>query len=423
MPTKTIKLDSAMPRILLIVLGLLCLLFMFLATKWFLGNSISTQVIQKEVAEFAVSLAPSDPQTHFATGVLYEQSFQAEDMSKSLEEYEKAVALSPNNYLLWIAYGKAKERNGDSEGAEKALLKALELAPNYAQVHWVYGNILLRQDKNKEAFVAIRRAVESDAKFATPAATVAWDLFEGDIDEVKKSIGNSAPVQSALATFLAGQKRFGESLKIWSNLPEEDRKTTFLKDSEKILNQLITEKKYRSALPIKKLLAAENSKDVLIGKVTNGGFEIGIDNAKIDVFKWNIAKGNQPKIGPNVEQKHAGEKSLALVFNSPIGKDFRSISQIVAVESDTSYAFEAFYKSKLETSATVKWEVVDASSGNVLASTNSFEENASDWKSLNVSFKTNEDTEGIIIRLVREKCTSADCSISGTIWLDDISLN
>ncbi len=421
MQTKAFKISSPLQRILLIVFGLLCLVWLFFAAKWFFGNAIATRVLQKEVAELAVSLAPNDPQTHLTAAVLYNQSFQPEDLPKALAEYEKAVALSPNDYRLWLAFGKALERTGKSESAAKALQKALELAPHYAEVRWVYGNILLRQGKTAEAFAEIRRAVEGDPKFAAPAATTAWDIFEGDLEAVRKNIGDSASVKSALAVYLANQKRFDEALQIRNSIPENIRKTTFKEDGEKIFSQLIADKKYRSATRIKSELAGKDAAGISVGKITNGGFETAVNAEKAEVFEWEIAAGDQPQIGVNNEQKHSGGQSLVLVFNSAVGKEFRNVSQIVAVEGGREYEFEAFYKSALETSATVKWEIVEAASGRILASTDAIGRKT-DWKSSGVRFTTPEESEGIIIRLVRENCASADCSISGTVWFDDVSL-
>lgn len=421
MPSKSIELTALPQRILLILLGLLCLIFVFFAAKWFLGNSVANRIVQKEVAEFAISLAPNDPKTHASTGALYQNSSQIEDVPKSLIEYEQAVALSPNDYRLWMAYGKAKERTGDAAGAEKALVKALQLAPNYSEVQWVYGNILLRQDKTAEAFAAIRKAVAGNPKFAAPAASVAWDIFDGDISRVKKTVGDSAPVKSALAVSLAKRQRFDEALEVWNSLPIADRKTTFLSNAEELSSELINNKKYRAAVRLRAEFD-ESAKKTSVGKITNSGFEEAITNQKKDIFEWNIADGNQPKIGPNTEQKKSGGKSLALVFNSPRGKDFREVSQMVAVESGKNYRFSLFYRSNLETSATVKWEILDSISGAILGETNAVEQK-SDWQSSGVDFKVPENTEGVIIRLVRERCTSADCSISGTVWFDDISLD
>jgi tetratricopeptide (TPR) repeat protein len=422
MTAKTIKTDSLAGRILLIGIGLLCLVVLFFAARWFFGNAVAARPLQQEIAEFAVRLGPSDPRTHYAAAVLYEQSLLPEDLPKALAEYERAAALSPHDYRLWLAYGKALERSGDPLKAEQAVRKALELAPNYAEVHWVYGNILLRQGKNTEAFTALRRAVEGDPKYAGPAASTAWDIFENDIETVKKNIGNSAPVQVALAVLLAGQKRFDEALKIWNGLPPVERRTTFREDGRKIFDQLIANKKYRPALQVKAGFEGEKSPPTAVGRITNGGFEGLISPEKPEVFQWEIAAGNEPRIGISEDEKHAGEKSLTLIFSSAVNQEFRSVTQTVAVESGREYEFRGFYKSSLETSATLKWEIVDTVSGGVLAATEAIE-NQTNWKDQAVNFTTSAGTEGVIIRLVREQCTSTNCSISGTVWFDDLSLN
>jgi len=102
--------------------------------------------------------------------------------------------------------------------------------------------------------------------------------------------------------------------------------------------------------------------------VTNGGFETDI-KPSADIFGWQIADGVQPQIGFDVIQKRGGNQSLVIVFNSSNGQDFRSLSQTVVVESGKSHGFEAVFKSNLKTSATLKWEIVDASDGKVLAAT------------------------------------------------------
>ena len=259
--------------------------------------------------------------------------------------------------------------------------------------------------------------IKNTLKFAT---SIAWDIFEGDIEKIKQTIGSSASVKSALAVTLAEQKKFDKSLETWNDLPELARKKQFLEDSKRILSIFTSNKKYRSAFQIKSLIEPEEK--ISIGQVKNGGFETPVTIGGTGIFDWQIAKGKEPKIGVDIDQKNKGEKSLALIFNSPVGKKFRNIAQTVVVEGEKSYQFEFFYKSDLETKATVKWEVVNVLNGEVLASTEAIKEK-SNWESLNANFTTIADTEAVIIRLVREVCTSADCSISGTVWFDDISLN
>ena len=421
MSVKSIQINSSLRKALLVFGLFIFLFFTFLSICWFLGNSVARGATQLELARFAVDLAPSDPRTHFSAASFYERTFLPEDLPKSLAEYENSVALSPNDYLLWLAYARAKSQNGDSAGAVKALEKAYQLAPHYASVRWAYGNALVRQGNNSEGFELIRKAVEQDSKYAAPAAATAWGTFQGDIEQIKKAIGDSTRVQAALADFVAGQERYDEALQLWNTLPENERRTNFKKESENLYRQFVTAGKYRAAASVLSQTFTEKRKTIAVGKVTNGGFELDIELEKPNLFEWKLANGKQPVIGISNDQKYAGDRSLALVFNSPIGRDFRTISQVVAVESQKEYTLEVFCKSALETNATVKWEIADQKDKRVIASTDAVRAN-SDWTNLKTKFTTGSETEAVIVRLVRETCTTTNCSIRGKIWFDGISL-
>ncbi len=422
MATKSIKLNTITLRLMLLIPAVLCVIFVYSCAKWFFANTISTRSIYKEIAEFAVGLAPSDPQTHFAAAVLHEKTFLPDDLPKSLAEFEKAVALSPYDFRLWFELGKARERNGDTDGAEKALRKALELAPNYSQLQWTLGNFLLRQGNETEAFAQIRKAAEGDRAFANPAIASAWQLFQGDAARIKSYVGDSPNLKSAFALILAKEKRFDESFEVWSSLPEAARKTDFKANGDEIYKKMLEAKKYRSALRIFTDIAESDEKKFALGRITNGGFETNINPQNPEVFEWQIAEGVEPQILVDKAQKHGGEISLVIVFNNKDGKASRNISQSVAVESNRKYVFETFYKAELKTSTTVKWEITDAADGKVLASTEAIAAEA-DWTSLKAEFTAPETTEAVTIRLVRVPCNTTLCPITGKLWFDDFSLN
>jgi tetratricopeptide (TPR) repeat protein len=413
---KSIKLQTFASRIFLIFAGFACLTLFFFFAKWCFANALASKADTKEIAELTTQLAPSDPQTHYSLAVLSEKTFLPEDLPKSLAEYEQAAALSPDDYRFWFALGKARERNGDAPGAESALRKSLEFAPNYAQVQWALGNVLLRQGKIDEAFVEIRRAAEGDAKLANPTVSSAWQIFDGDLAQVKQNIGDSAQTNSALATFLAKQKRFDEAIEIWNALPAEEKKIGLKQSGEEFFREMLAAKRFRDALQIKTEIG--ETENFAPGKLSNGGFETEVKTKDASVFEWQIADGLQPQIGFDDAQKRGGNRSLVVVFNSATGKDFRWISQTVAVESGKSYRFEMFYKADLKTAATLKWEIVDASSDKILATTNSTLAN-SDWTNLQVEFTASETTQAVMVRLVREVCKSGICPIAGKIWFDD----
>ena len=185
---------------------------------------------------------------------------------------------------------------------------------------------------------------------------------------------------------------------------------------------MLAAKKYRDALPIQQSISEQTDAESFApGKIYNGGFESEIKRERASVFDWQIADGAQPQIGFDDAEKRGGNRSLVMIFNSSNGKDFRQISQTIVTESNRKYIFEALYKSDLKTAATLHWEIIDASDGKNLATTNAIAERA-DWTRLNTEFTSSENTQAVTVRLVREACKSIICPISGKVWFDDFSL-
>lgn len=422
MAIKSINLSNiALRGSLLVVVGLLCILGVYFAVKWCIASTLAVQTDSREIAEFAADLAPNDPKAHYALATLYEKTFLTEDFANSLAKYEQAVSLAPNDFRLWLDLARARDREGDSKGAEMAYRKAVELAPHYSRIHWALGNLLLRQGNTEEAFVEIRKAVENDSKYANPAVNVAWQFFEGDVQLISQKIGDSIPIKSALSAFLAGQQRFDEAFTLWNALSPEEKKTTFKAEGEVLLQNLLATKRYRDALSVQSQISQIEGEKFESGKIFNGGFETDIKTANASQFEWAIAEGLEPKILFDATQKYGGSRSLVIVFNSLNGQDFRTIQQTIALESGKRYVFETFARAELKTQATVKWEIVDTASGQILATTSAVPAN-SDWTALTTEFNTTPATQAVTIRLARVACPNSMCPISGKVWFDDFNL-
>lgn len=421
---KSIVLETALTRAVLPIAMLICLAAIVFFVKWFFANSISAQAPSKDVAEFSVGLAPNDPQTHYALAVLNEKTFLPADLSKSLTEFEQATALAPYDFRLWLALGKARERRGDAAGAEAALRQALALAPNYAAAQWTLGNVLLRQGKTAEAFNEIRRAATAnDAAYKNQTITTAWQIFDGDLAAVRQHIGDAPNLNAALAVFLAKAKRFDEALEIWNRLSPEEKKTNLKSDGENLFGEMLAGKKYRDARRVQQSFDDQPEAERFApGKIFNGGFETEVMREKAGIFDWRIADGAQPQIGFDDAQRHGGNRSLVIIYNSANGKDFRLVSQMAVVKAGKTYQFELFYKADLKTAAAFRWEVVDAADDKVLATTGAISTNA-DWTNLKAEFTTAENTQAVTLRLARESCKSIICPISGKVWFDDFAIN
>ena len=128
---------------------------------------------------------------------LEKRSLLPGDLEDAARHYEEAVRLSPNDYRFWLDLGLTREELGDRAGGEKALRRAVELAPFYANPHWYLGNLLLRAGRGDEAFAELRRAAEADAKLRPQLFNAAWTVYGQNVDEIKKVVGDSAAADRA----------------------------------------------------------------------------------------------------------------------------------------------------------------------------------------------------------------------------------
>ncbi len=413
-----LKIRAPYSRVIIVLAGVLCISCLWFTVKWNFANALSSRTDEKEIAEMALSLAPDDPQTHFAVAVIYQKTFEDSDVKRSLAEYEQSAALSPNNYICWLELGQARERSGDTGGGLAALKKALELAPNYADVQWAYGNALLRSGNAEAAFEQIAKAAAGKPGLANAAVITAMTAFDGDAEKVRRTLGGTPDVSGAMASYFAGLDKFADAVAAWGSIPEPDRRTVFKDTGNALANKLLSAKQFRFAAAV---FGDVSDVRTSVGSVFDGGFETGVKLREAGAFEWLIAAGAEPQIALSTAQKHSGTNSLLFAFNTVKAAEFRIVSQRVAVEPNAAYAFEAFGRSELKAAVTVRWEIVDAADGKVIAKTEPIAP-VGEWASLTAQFVVPATSDGVFVRLVRSDCPSSVCPITGRVWFDDISI-
>lgn len=426
MSLKILKFKSGISHIVIFAIGVLFVLAAYFFIKWNFANLIATRVDTtrpeaKLVADWLVDAAPGDTETHYAAAVVYERTFEPEDLARSLAEYETSVAVAPHNYLVWVNLGRARDRSGDADGAEAAFAKALSLAPNYASVQWAYGNALIRHGKADAGFTMIAKAAAFDPKYADSASSIALQIMDGDVAEARRLLGDTPDTNAALAKVLASQKRYDDAFDSWSRLSLDDKTTAFKDTSMTLLAIFSAANKLRIAAAITGDLFGESGVKPVTGQIGNGSFESGLKLRDARPFEWNIAEGTDPQIGLSTAAKRSGNYSLWLTFDSFESKAFRSIFQTVAVVPGATYEFEGFYRADIKSKATFKWEMIDPTNSVRLAVSDDLAL-AGDWTTLRVKFTVPETTDGVLIRFIREGCGVAACPASGKIAFDDFSL-
>ena len=408
-------------RWLLFIPAILILLATIRAAGWFAGDSIAANAPETDAATAAIDFAPDDAAAHFAWANTKANSFDFNELPLAVGAYERAAALSPNDFRYWAALGKMRERVGDEVGAEKAVRKSVELAPNYTQVRWQFGNILLRRDKRAEAVAELRRATDSDPRFAPYFINlVAQFTPREEQANLPAVVGDSIPVRAALVNFYATDKNFDRALETWQKLPDKEKREA----GEQFYKTLLANQKFRTALAVKNQTGASQSTLNQIGQFTNGDFESDALDAgtTTNEFYWQIAAGAQPVIAFDQRQKHNGARSLIMDYNSISGADFRGIAQTLAVEPNTKYQLELWAKTAdWKSGSPFYWEIVGANN-QVLSKTNQIAAGNIDWQMLSAQFAVADQPEAVTVRLARATCAIPPCAVIGKVWFDDFNL-
>src|SRR5918911_967230 len=136
-------------------------------------------------ANRAVSASPNDPEAHFTSGLVQQNTG---NLPAALREYERAAALRPRDYYFWLILGDAREQAGELEGSLAAYQEAVRLAPFYSQPRWQFGNFLFRVGRYTEAFAELRRAAESNPTLLPAVIDLAWGSSRQDAQMVEQII-------------------------------------------------------------------------------------------------------------------------------------------------------------------------------------------------------------------------------------------
>jgi tetratricopeptide (TPR) repeat protein len=424
-----IEVRSALRRAVLLLPVLLALVCSWYALRWYVGNTIveyapSLDEGALETARSGMTLAPDDPLAHWTVAGLERRSLDQELLPDVVKQYEEAVSLSPNDYRLWMDLGVAREGAGDAESGEKALRRAVELAPAYADPRWFLGNLLLRAGRREEAFAELRRAGDANpATYRPQIFNLAWQVYGGNAAEMKAAVGDSASARGSLAAYLSGRGRTDDALDLWSSLnkvEKEDQREV----GEGLLNALVSAKRYRSALGLFRDLSGEESAEV--GQFQNGGFENEVMGAGVvNPFGWQVRSVPQAQTALDQRHKHAGARSLRVTFNASNAFNFDNVSQLVVVEPSTQYRLECYVRTEdLKSAGAPIIEIVDSTDGSVVAASSPLSIGTNDWQLLVVDFKTTARTEAVTVRTGRAPCAmeGSVCPLFGTIWYDDFNL-
>ena len=367
---------------------------------------------QPAAADASVSLAPADPEAHYARANL---AADAGDHAAAARAYEEALRLRPRDYVIWVELGKAREELGDAEGALEAFRRAVGLAPFYARPRWQLGNALMRVGRTAEAFAELRRAAESDPALYPNLLGAAWHTTGKEAGAfVRAAAPRTAGETLAVVRFLVKAGAAGEGLRVLREsgaAVSEDARRALVAD-------LIAAEEFRGAYE-----ARPGGRDAAAWGLADGGFE-GEVRADDDAFGWQFARADRAlRFSLDADSPREGARSLKVEYAGGSNPSSPAVSRLLVLEPGVRYRLTFSARAKeLVTGGPPFVEVVSAAkSGGSLAATPPLADATSDWQDLGLEFTA--PPEGAVrVVLKRRPCASSPCPAFGGLWLDSFGL-
>jgi hypothetical protein len=404
-------------RILVTLFGIfLCLLGIVASgrsgfARFLSERSVATNRIQ--FATDAVSIASSDPEGHFSRGLTLMASG---DFESAIEDFEKAVALRPRDYSLWLKLGQVRDFSGDTLGALKAFEESVRHAPYYAQPRWHLGKALLKTERKQAAFVELGRAAHSDPLLLTYVIDLLWSATDGNATEVIRVIQPQTDAENiALAKYFVPRGKMSEAL----DLLRKAGSAADL-DRHQLTVQLIEAGRFRDASDVWRTgNTAENT-----ALVMDGGFERGVISDATG-FVWHSLRGSagvKVILDQNIAQN--GSNSVRLDFDGSPDSDAHFLQQLVILEKNTRYQLMFAARGQEISSGGLPLIAVNdaGQTAQMLAVSKPVPAGSSDWQRYTIEFLTTNQTEAAYIVVKRKTCGTGMCPIFGRVWFDDFTL-
>lgn len=416
---------SIKTRAIIAVAVILAVVFGWYSIRWQFGNMLAdlTQPSEpnaKAIAILSVSLAPSDPITNLFAATAENDIFTPEKLAKSIVGYENVVRLAPSDFRWWMQLGRAYEQTEQYDKAEKALLYAVELAPNYTLSHWQLGNFYLRRGRDTEAFVQFKKTAENNIVYREQVFSIAWEYYNKDTAKVEELAGDSSESRATLAKFYAAKERAEDSLRVWETLLPEDKQKH--EEIAKLIAQALFDKRFfRSSIKFVSQLGIESNAKT--ETFENPGFETELRSSEDKIyFGWRVLPVEKVKVDRDRNHRREGAFGLRVLFTGFANSQLGNLSQLVAVSPGARYRLSFWVKTEnLKSAGTPTLEVINANDNRIMSVSKAFPNDTNDWSQVQVEFTMPNDAEGALVRLGRAYC-GENCLITGTIWLDDFNL-
>ncbi len=388
-----------------------------------LAGSMSVAKLQK-----AIKLDARNPEAFRRLGLAYPYSLssQSSERGEAVRQLRRAVELRPQNAWYWAELASACEDAGDRACADHGIEQALGLSPATPRLRWLAANYYLRTDRMDVALSQFRRLLELGPQYSQSAFRVClraasdpWVVYERVL-----SPANNPQLTLAFVNYLSKQGQLDDACRIWGRISSVPFPLDF-NQAQPFLDALIDQGRVQDAEKVWKDL-------ITLGAVTraagaepadalfNGGFESNVLNGGFD---WRFNPSPYATVNFPGRLAYQGVRCLEISFAVSRNQEFEPLYQLVPVVAGESYLLRAHVRSDNITSDSgPRLRVADAYHPEQLMGVTEDTRGTGGWRPVQVEFRAAPQTRLVRISVWRPRSRGFPSEISGTFWMDAVSL-
>jgi tetratricopeptide (TPR) repeat protein len=371
----------------------------------------------------ATKLEPGNAVYWYHLGLYENWNLGHPDLRQAVAYYRQATEANPRSDTYWMSLADAYEAIGQPDQADGAFKNARSAHPISSDVAWRYGNFLLRQQNYPEAFAEIRRALITDPTLTSQAVSEC-SRITGDVAGTLESIlpGQSAYYETALGYFIS-QNQTDAALIAWNRLLQL-KPSLKMQQTVPLADMLLHEQQVGDAVTVwRQALAATawpDNANPNSSLVFNGGFEHELLNGGFDWREDTIAGATYSS---DTSIVRTGARSVRVTFDGSANINFQHLWEFIPVEPNRSYRFAAYLRlDQISTDSGIRFLIFDPFHPAAPQIQTPSLVGSQPWSPVEQDFVTGPETHLIVIALRRAPSWKFDNKLSGTVWVDDVSL-
>jgi hypothetical protein len=419
-----LRLSDSLARGIVVVIALLVGLWLsFFSVRAAIAEHEGGGDSEKQL-RLAVRLEPGNPVNWYRLGRLQQYNLENPDSSAAEESYKKAIALNPWYTDAWLDLGTAYELDGNLEQARDAYLKAKKSYPVSADVSWRYGNFLLREGDQVQAYTELRRAIEADPRRAAAAFSRAYRA-NPNIDEILDQL---LPARQSVYVDVideaVGAKQLAVAETVWGKLMALQPRLE-VRDVNHLVEALLATGDYSAARRIWDQGTSTMDLPPLLqpagSVIWDPSFETPMSDASFSWLYRPLAQG--VIVNTDRMEKLSGLQSLRLAFDGKHNPNLDAACTLAIVQPKTTYYFSAWLKTtSITTENGIEFRVSTPDDFRAPVLKSGEYHGTMPWTLVDGDWTTTATTHRANVCIVREPSDNPEVRISGTAWVDDVNL-